>query len=236
MMAVRGNSRLFCRIVPVVLLGVVVALGACSFVSGAYQVTKGTVRGTYTVTKTALRVGMATGRLVHRVGRFTFEVIKAPLTWPLLREEIETIDDLSPQEAIRQGRVKVSPYVVGGKRYIPFSLERAKHYREEGIASWYGYETRRQRGGHMTANGEAFDPMGFTAAHKYLPLPSYVRITNLDNRRSMILRVNDRGPFVDGRIIDVSAGAAKKLGFHGSGLAPVRVEAIEVEGSPTEPS
>lgn len=175
-------------------------------------------------------VGVGAGKMVYRVGRFTFTVVKAPLSWPLLRGEIETIDGLSPQEAIRQGRVKTSSYVVKGKRYTPFSVERAKHYREEGIASWYGYETRRLRGGHMTANGEAFDPMGLSAAHRYLPLPSYVRITNLSNRRSIIIRVNDRGPFVDGRIIDVSAGAAKRLGFYRRGLARVRVEVIDIEG------
>lgn len=226
---VQGSLRRVRLVVRLLFLGVFAPISACSVISGAYQVTKATIRTTYTVTKTAVMVGVGTGRMVYRVGRFTFDVVKAPLTWPLLRKEIETIDDLSPQEAIRQGRVKLSPYVVNGKRYVPFSVERAKHYREEGVASWYGYETRRQRGGHMTANGEAFDPMGFTAAHKYLPLPSFVRVTNLDNRRAMILRVNDRGPFVDGRIIDVSAGAAKKLGFYRRGLARVRVEAIEVE-------
>ncbi|MGC1951987.1 MAG: septal ring lytic transglycosylase RlpA family protein [Gammaproteobacteria bacterium] len=224
------NARGLRPIVQLATLCIFVPIGACSFVSSAYQVTKQTVRTTYTVTKTAVVVGIGTGRIVYRVGRFTFDVVKAPLTWPLLQGEIETIDNLSPKEAIRQGRIKASPYVVKGKRYVPFSGERAKHYREEGIASWYGYETRRQKGGHMTANGEAFDPMGFTAAHKYLPLPSFVRVTNLDNRRSMILRVNDRGPFVQGRIIDVSAGAAKKLGFYSSGLTRVRVEVIDAEG------
>lgn len=80
----------------------------------------------------------------------------------------------------------------------------------------------------MTANGEAFDPEGLNAAHKYLPLPSYVKVTNLDNKKSIILRVNDRGPFVEGRIIDLSAGAAKKLGYYEKGTARVLVETIEV--------
>ena len=71
-----------------------------------------------------------------------------------------------------------------------------------------------------------FIPTGCTAAHKYLPLPTFVKVTNLKNRRSIILRVNDRGPFVDGRIIDLSAGAARKLGFYDKGTAKVRVEAI----------
>lgn len=82
----------------------------------------------------------------------------------------------------------------------------------------------------MTANGEAFDPDGLNAAHKYLPLPSYVKVTNLENRKSIILRVNDRGPFVDDRIIDLSAGAAKKLGYFKKGTAKVKVETIDVEG------
>ena len=79
----------------------------------------------------------------------------------------------------------------------------------------------------MTANGEAFNPNGLSAAHKHLPLPVYVRVTNLNNRKSIIVRVNDRGPFIDGRIIDLSTGAAKKLGFHKDGTAKVLVETVE---------
>lgn len=78
----------------------------------------------------------------------------------------------------------------------------------------------------MTANGEAFDPRQLTAAHKHLPLPTYVRVTNLDNRCSIIVRVNDRGPFVTGRIIDLSAAAAKRLGFFHQGTASVLVETV----------
>ena len=82
----------------------------------------------------------------------------------------------------------------------------------------------------MTANGETFKPEGLTAAHKYLPLPIFVRVTNLSNKRSIIVRVNDRGPFVAGRIIDLSAGAAKKLGFYEQGTARVLVETVNLEG------
>jgi rare lipoprotein A len=82
----------------------------------------------------------------------------------------------------------------------------------------------------MTANGEAFDPNGLSAAHKYLPLPIYVRVTNLQNHQSIIVRVNDRGPFVSGRIIDLSAGAARKLGFYKKGTAQILVECVEVKG------
>ncbi len=195
-----------------------------------YDVTAGTVKTTYKLTKFTVNSAYGAGKVIYHVGGFTFRVISAPLSWPLTRQEIETIDGLPPKEAIRRDKVKWAPYVVHGKRYVPISVEEADSYRETGIASWYGYETYRQKGGHMTANGEAFQPEGLTAAHKYLPLPSFVRVTNLENRRSLILRVNDRGPFVDGRIIDLSSGAARKLGFYEQGTARVRVETIQVEG------
>ena len=189
---------------------------SCSVISIPYKVTKGVVKGV---------VGV--GKLVYVVGGFTFKVVMAPMSWPLTNEEIETIDGLPPKEAIRQGRVKRSPYVVKGKRYVPMSIKEARTYREKGIASWYGDETRRQKGGHMTANGEAFDPNGLSAAHKHLPLPVHVRVTNLENRRSIIVRVNDRGPFIEGRIIDLSAGAARRLGFYNRGTVRVLVETVE---------
>ena len=207
---------------------------SCSIFKTTYDVTKTTVGTTYKITKytvkTTYKVTKGVGKTVYQIGKYTFVVVKAPLSWPLTRKEIESIDDLPPKEAIRQGRVKKAPYVVKGKRYVPMSVEEASQYREKGIASWYGFETYHQKGGHMTANGEAFDPKGLNAAHKYLPLPTYVRVTNLENRRSIIVRVNDRGPFVDGRIIDLSAGAAKKLGFYKKGTAKVLVEAIQVKG------
>jgi rare lipoprotein A len=204
---------------------VVACLGllACGIVKTTYKVTKGTVKAGYKVTKFA-------GKTVYTVGKFTIPVVLAPLTWPLTHADIESIDDLPPKDAIKQGRVKTSPYVVKGKRYVPMSVEKARNYKKKGIASWYGYETYRQRGGHMTANGEAFDPNGLNAAHKFLPLPTFVRVTNLDNKRQIILRVNDRGPFIDGRIIDLSAGAAKKLGFYEKGTARVIVETVNLDG------
>lgn len=198
-------------------------VSACGVVRTTYRVTKGTVVMAYQVTKFA-------GSTVYTIGGFTFKVVTAPLWWPLTHNEIETIDGLSPKEAIAQGRVKASPYVVKGKRYVPMTVKQAASYREKGIASWYGYETYRQPGGRMTANGEAFNPNGLSAAHKHLPLPVFVRVTNLSNRRSIIVRVNDRGPFIDGRIIDLSAGAAKKLGFYKQGTAQVQVETVNLEG------
>ena len=224
-MTIQGNLK-WLGAVPL-LAAATLPIHGCSVASDTYRATKGSVKTTYGLTKRAVILGVGTGKLVYRIGDFTFDVVTAPLDWPLMQEDIETVDGLSPKEAIRTGRVKMAPYVVRGKRYVPMSLEQAKRYREQGVASWYGYETRRLKGGHMTANGEAFDPMGLTAAHKHLPLPTFVRVTNLENGRALIVRVNDRGPFVDGRIIDLSAGAAKKLGFYGQGLARVRVEAVK---------
>jgi rare lipoprotein A len=206
-----------------ILIPVCLILLSCSIVETTYDITVGTLKLGYTVTKFA-------GKTVYHVGKFTFTVVMAPLSWPLTNDEIETIDGLPPKEAIRQGRVKTSPYVVNGRRYVPMNVAEARTYCATGIASWYGYETYRQKGGHMTANGEAFDPRGLSAAHKFLPLPTFVRVVNLENHRAIIVRVNDRGPFVDGRIIDLSAGAAKKLGFYDKGTARVLVEVVELEG------
>ncbi|BBO75393.1 hypothetical protein DSCW_28100 [Desulfosarcina widdelii] len=229
MMGNNGNDSRMCnrRTISLLCTGLAAAglfLTACGVVRTTYRLTKGTVVMAYKVTRFA-------GSTVYTVGGFTFDVVTAPLSWPLVHEDIESIDGLSPKEAIAQGRVKASPYVVRGRRYVPMTVAQAQTYRETGVASWYGMETYRQRGGHMTANGEAFNPNGLSAAHKHLPLPSFVRVTNLSNRRSIVVRVNDRGPFVDGRIIDLSAGAAKKLGFYKKGTARVRVETIQLESS-----
>jgi rare lipoprotein A len=120
-----------------------------------------------------------------------------------------------------------SPYTVAGRVYVP---ENNPHYRADGVASWYGSDFH----GRSTANGEIFDAEAITAAHPTLPLPSHVRVTNLSNGRSLIVRVNDRGPYAGNRIIDVSKRAAYLLGFTVSGTAWVRVEwvgAAPIEGS-----
>jgi len=221
-MSNRGNKQPLRRYLTLV-ASVVFLLSACGVIRTTYRLTKGTVVMAYKVTKFA-------GSTVYTVGGFTFDVVTAPLSWPLTHDEIDTIDGLSPKEAIAQGRVKASPYMVRGKRYVPMTVAQAQTYREKGVASWYGNETYRQRGGHMTANGEAFNPDGLSAAHKHLPLPIFVRVTNLSNRRSIVVRVNDRGPFIEGRIIDLSAGAAKRLGFYEQGTAKVLVETVELEG------
>lgn len=133
--------------------------------------------------------------------------------------DVSRIPDAVPMP--HNGRFKANPYTVMGKTYYP--LQESRRYNATGTASWYGTKFH----GQATANGESYDLYGMTAAHKTLPLPSYVRVTNLDNGRTVILRVNDRGPFYSDRIIDLSFAAAKKLGYAESGTARVKVEGID---------
>ncbi len=114
------------------------------------------------------------------------------------------------------------PYKVGGRWYKPVADETA--YDETGIASWYGRDFH----GKHTANGETYDMHALSAAHKTLPLPTLVRVTNLENGRSVIVRVNDRGPFVKERLIDLSYAAAKQLGYADRGTARVRVQTLDM--------
>jgi rare lipoprotein A len=119
------------------------------------------------------------------------------------------------------------PYTVAGRVYVP---EEDTGYREEGMASWYGDDFH----GRLTANGEVFDMASLTAAHPTLPMPCYARVTNLSNGKSLIVRVNDRGPYHGNRLIDVSNKAAELLEFKGVGVARVRVEYVArapLEGS-----
>jgi peptidoglycan lytic transglycosylase len=119
------------------------------------------------------------------------------------------------------------PYNINGKTYVPAENP---SYRAEGVASWYGRDFH----GRLTANGEIYDMYSISAAHTTLPLPCYVRVTNLDNHRSIVVRVNDRGPYHRNRVIDLSIGTAKALEFYDRGLARVRVEYVgpaPIEGS-----
>lgn len=125
------------------------------------------------------------------------------------------------------GKVKNTSYTIGGKTYKPFSVEAAKSYSQVGMASWYGSEMYHK--GKVTANGEKFDQNKMTAAHCLLPLPAYVLVTNLENGRQVVVRVNDRGPFKSDRIIDLSRAAAKELGFLEQGTAKVRVEFLRYD-------
>jgi len=112
-------------------------------------------------------------------------------------------------------------YVVNGKRY--YVKTSSTGYKQRGIASWYG----RKFHGHRTSSGDTYDMFAMTAAHTSLPLPTYVKVTNLKNDRQAIVRVNDRGPFHDSRIIDLSYAAATKLGITATGTGMVEVEAID---------
>ena len=130
------------------------------------------------------------------------------------------------EQIANSGNIKANPrykvgdaYQVAGVWYYP---ERNLKYDETGVGSWYGDEFA----GRLTANGEIFDPNKVSAAHKTLPMPSVVRVTNLDNGKSLVVRINDRGPFVSGRIIDLSREAARLIGYKDSGIARVRVQIL----------
>jgi len=129
---------------------------------------------------------------------------------------------VGPGEPVPKGGGKYrvgKPYTVAGRTYVP---EEDVNYKAEGFASWYGDDFH----GRYTANGEVFDMNSISAAHPTMPLPSYARVTNLRNKRSIVVRVNDRGPYVGNRVIDLSVRVAKLLEFHGHGVTKVRVEYI----------
>jgi rare lipoprotein A len=135
------------------------------------------------------------------------------------RVDVSKIPDAVPhREPISERSSR--PYSVFGVGYRP--LASASGYRERGVASWYGKKFH----GQHTSNGETYDMYAMTAAHKTLPLPSYARVTNLNNGKSVIVRVNDRGPFLDNRLIDLSYAAAYRLGILGTGTGIVEVEGL----------
>lgn len=134
-------------------------------------------------------------------------------------DNLDQIPDAEPKwEPLHKPALK--PYSVLGKNYTPMTS--LQPFKQRGIASWYG----RKFHGQKTSNGEIYNMFGMTAAHTTLPLPSYVRVTHLNSGRSVVVRVNDRGPFHAGRVIDLSYTAAHKLGLIGNGSGEVEVEAI----------
>ena len=150
----------------------------------------------------------------------------AELTVDLIKKSKKRAEQVEIAKAVEEGAITANPvykignpYQVGGVWYYP---ERDLAYDETGIGSWYGDEFA----GRLTANGEIFDPDMVTAAHKTLPMPSVVRVTNLDNGKSLVVRINDRGPFVAGRIIDLSLEAARLIGYRDQGIARVRVQVL----------
>ena len=125
----------------------------------------------------------------------------------------------SSSEPAHYRAANLRPYEINGQRYAPQAV---RHYDAKGVASWYSYPSHTRR----TATGEWFDPGDMTAAHKTLPLPCEVEVTNLENGRKVKVRVNDRGPYADGRIIDLSRAAADRLGFTRAGTTRVRVKLL----------
>ncbi|ROO27150.1 hypothetical protein SAOR_09185 [Salinisphaera orenii MK-B5] len=136
------------------------------------------------------------------------------------RIDLDSIEDAVPRDEPKSKYGNPASYEALGKTY--YVLESAAGFSQTGRASWYG----RQFHGRRTSSGEDYNMFKMTAAHKRLPIPSYVRVTNLDNGKQAIVRVNDRGPFHDGRIIDLSYVAARRLGVVRRGSAPVRIETV----------
>ena len=161
---------------------------------------------------------------VQQQGRYRHRHDSAPLRPPTAEE----LRDAIPRAEAPQPK-SLRPYSVNGRHYQP--LADPSGFVQYGIASWYG----RKFHGHLTAIGEIYNMFAMTAAHKTLPLPSYVRVTNLDNGKSVIVRVNDRGPFHDNRIIDLSYSAAYKLDMLKTGTARVRLEYLTVTETPAVP-
>jgi rare lipoprotein A len=135
--------------------------------------------------------------------------------------DVSNISDAVPRVEPRSRYGNPPSYVVNGKRY--YVMESSHGYVERGIASWYGTKFH----GRRTSSGEPYDMYAMTAAHKTLPLPAYARVTNLRNGQSVVVKINDRGPFHENRVIDLSYAAAKKLGITGVGTGLVEVEVIK---------
>lgn len=168
-------------------------------------------------------VGCAAVSLVSTVAEVGYDVVSAPFkvaAWMIPDgDATEAPGPLGTDNNPKIGR----PYQIAGRWYTP---QVDPDYTEVGFASWYGPQFH----GKDTANGEVFDMNQLTAAHRTLPLPSYVRVTNLSNGRSVVLRVNDRGPFANERILDVSRRGAQILGFEQKGVQRVRVEVVDPSG------
>ena len=139
---------------------------------------------------------------------------------PAKAPDVSQIPDAVPKHESRSKYGNPRQYEVFGKNY--YTMDSAEGYREKGIASWYGTKFH----GRRTSSGEIYDMYAMTAAHKTLPLPTYVEVTNLENGRKVIVKVNDRGPFHDNRLIDLSYSAATKLGIVAKGTGLVEVRAI----------
>ncbi|KFZ36438.1 rare lipoprotein A [Shewanella mangrovi] len=174
----------------------------------------------YSVLAALLLAGCATKAPQQKEssGRYSMQQDKAPVEAP----DLSHVQDAEPkyEPYSKQGN---KDYQVWGESYQV--MPEAAGYSETGTASWYGMKFH----GHLTSNGETYDMYAMSGAHKTLPLPSYVRVTNLNNNKSVVVRINDRGPFHSSRIIDVSYAAAYKLGMLATGTAPVKLEVIMMD-------
>jgi len=140
--------------------------------------------------------------------------------------DVSRVPDAVPRYEPRSSRGNPDSYEVFGQRY--YVLESANGHVEQGVASWYGEKFH----GRLTSSGEPYDMYVMTAAHKTLPLPTYARVTNLANGRSVVVKINDRGPFVDNRIVDLSYAAAARLDMLRAGTAMVELKVIEPGDAP----
>lgn len=162
------------------------------------------------------------GNYDPNAGRYSMQH-DSPQLEPL---DLSRIELVQPRREQRTRAGNSSPYTINGRTY--HVLDSEEGYTATGNASWYG----RKFHGHKTANGEVYDMFQLTAAHRTLPVPSYARVTNLDNGREVVVRINDRGPFHDERVIDLSYAAATLLDYAERGTARVRVEAVLPDGAP----
>lgn len=153
-------------------------------------------------------------------GRYSISQDRAPTRIV----DVSSVAEIVPVPITRTRAGNRSPYTVLGKSYTVMATEEG--YSERGVASWYGEKFH----GHKTSNGEVFDMYLASAAHKSLPIPSFLKVTNLDNNRSIIVRVNDRGPFHGDRLVDLSYAAATKLGYADKGTARVQLDAVVARG------
>ena len=158
-----------------------------------------------------------------QTGRYKYANDSTPARIPTATELIDAVPKVEPYS--RGGNKN---YQVRGKNYQV--LLHANNFKQQGIASWYGKKFH----GHLTSNGEIYDMYGMSAAHKNLPLPTYVKVTNLNNQKSVIVRVNDRGPFHHQRVIDLSYSAAYKLDMLKSGTANVEITALTTGFEPKQ--
>jgi len=231
----RGCARCFeNRSRPVFVMGWMVLAGALNLLAGCAE------------NATSMQTPMAwTAEVSAEAPVVTASLVPEPVSpasspsqtlMPQTSKAPEAVQSIIPEERpkkLRKGggyRKLGKRYQVAGTWYTPRHDE---NYEETGLASWYGKRFHAKK----TANGEIYDMNALTAAHRTLPLPSLVRVTNIENGRSLVVRVNDRGPFRKGRIIDVSERVARELGFAGKGLAKVHVKYIgpaRLEGG-TEP-